>query len=154
MGVHLASLGSESLTKQLYFSRTCEAQASRTCSSSTSQSSRALHFHPLWVPGREQVPSQQLFRMHFGREWICSLIAVLLGNEGSGVLGSWALTRETPSGQAMSLELCSLGDNYSSAVLYPGPTEGQRVPYMVPYKGNANSNHSETHDMPVRRTEV
>ena len=33
MGVHLASLGSESLTKQLYFSRTCEAQASRTCSS-------------------------------------------------------------------------------------------------------------------------
>ena len=35
-----------------------------------------------------RVSSQQLFRMHFGPEWICSLISVLLGNKGSGVLES------------------------------------------------------------------
>ena len=78
---------------------------------------------PLCPWGENRIHSQQLFRMHFGSEWICSLISVLLGKEGSGALESWALTREKPpSDHATSLELHSLGDDCSSSVFHPGPS--------------------------------
>ena len=150
LGAHLASLGSESLTKQLYFSRTCFLFLPPP--HSPPELSIPIHHGSLQ---ENRVSSQQLFRMRFGPQWICSLISIQFGNEGSGVLESWALTRENtpqtrPRRWNCALWVMIIALECSTQV----QTEGQRVPYMVPYKGNANSNHSETRDILVRRTEV
>ena len=63
LGAHLASLGSESLTKQLYFSRTCFLFL--PLPHSPPELSIPIHHGSLEENG---VSSQQLFRMHLGPE--------------------------------------------------------------------------------------
>lgn len=146
----MASLGSESLTRELYFSRTCSLFLS-----STSQSSRALDSHPSWVPGREQGLFPAALQDAFWPRVDLQPDLCSVGKQGlrsPRVLSS--NRRKPPSDQARrwncAFWVMIIAVECSTQV----QTEGQRVPYMVPYKGNANSNHNETHDMLVRRTEV